>query len=59
MAEESSLSGLALKPQTDYTECPRGFGNVKKLSEHNSVSEKCIGCYRIMECYTEQIETEV
>ena len=53
LAEESRPSGFALRPQTDYTECPRGYGNVKNLSEDNSVSEKCIGCYRVMECYTE------
>jgi hypothetical protein len=40
-------------PQNEYTECPRGFGDIKKLSEDNSVSEKCLGCYMIMECYNE------
>jgi hypothetical protein len=59
MTEKPRLSGIALRPQTDYSECPRGFGNIKKLSEDNSVSEKCIGCYKIMECYTEQIVTGV
>ncbi len=43
----------ALVPHRDYTECPRGFGNIRKLGEENSVSEKCLGCYRIMECYNE------
>jgi hypothetical protein len=37
----------------DFTECPRGFGNIRKLNEDNSVSERCLGCYRIMECYSE------
>lgn len=37
----------------DYSECPRGFGKIKNLSEDNSVSERCLGCYQIMECYTE------
>jgi hypothetical protein len=40
--------------QNDYTECPRGFGNIRKIDDKNSVSEKCLGCYRIMECYSEQ-----
>jgi uncharacterized protein with FMN-binding domain len=40
-------------PHGDYTECPRGFGSIRKLGEDNSVSEKCLGCYRIMECYNE------
>ena len=37
----------------DFTECPRGFGNIKKLNKDNSVSERCLGCYRLMECYSE------
>ena len=40
-------------PQRDYIECPRGFGNIRSLGEDNSVSEKCLGCYRLMECYSE------
>ena len=43
----------ATTPRNDYTECPRGFGNIRTLSADNSVSEKCLGCYRIMECYSE------
>jgi hypothetical protein len=33
--------------------CPRGYGNIRKLGEDNSVSERCLGCYRLMECYSE------
>jgi hypothetical protein len=44
----------ASAPQRDYTKCPRGFGNIRTLGEDNSVSEKCLGCYRIMECYSER-----
>jgi len=40
-------------PQRDYTACPRGLGNIRKLGEGNSVSERCLGCYRLMECYSE------
>ena len=40
-------------PQRDYTECQRGFGNIRTLGKDNSVSEKCLGCYRLMECYSE------
>jgi len=46
-------SPLASRPRTDYNECPRGFGNIRKLGEDNSVSERCLGCYEIMECYSE------
>jgi hypothetical protein len=37
----------------DYSECPRGFGNIRKLGNDGSVSDRCLGCYRIMECYGE------
>ena len=43
----------ALMLQSDYTECPRGFGNIKKLSEDNSVSDRCLRCYKLIACYTE------
>ena len=39
--------------QYEYTECPRGFGNIKRLAENDSVSERCLGCYMIVECYSE------
>jgi hypothetical protein len=39
--------------QYEDTECPRGFGNIKKLIENDSVSEKCLGCYNLMDCYDE------
>ena len=40
-------------PQNGYAECPRGFGHIKRIGEDGSVSERCLGCYRIMECYGE------
>jgi hypothetical protein len=39
--------------QGEDTICPRGFGNIKKLMGNNSVSEKCLGCYNLMDCYDE------
>ena len=42
-----------LVSKTSYAECPRGFGNIRKLGDDNSVSDRCLGCYRIMECYGE------
>jgi len=53
IAKDVSPEILASTPQRDYAECPRGFGNLRKLGEDNSVSERCLGCYRIMECYNE------
>ena len=40
-------------PQNGYAECPRGFGYIKKIGDIGSVSDRCLGCYRIMECYSE------
>jgi hypothetical protein len=37
----------------DDTECPRGFGKIKKLNDNNSVSERCLSCYNFMDCYEE------
>jgi len=56
-AKDAKQERFALSSQSDYTECPRGFGNIKKLGEDNSVSERCLGCYKIMECYSENEET--
>jgi len=37
--------------ENNYTECPRGFGNIRKIGDNNSISERCLGCYRLVECY--------
>jgi hypothetical protein len=59
-AKESKQKIKNLKPtntnpnnKLDYAKCPRGYGDIRKLGPDNSVSEKCLGCYKIMECYTE------
>ena len=44
---------LVSRLQADYTECPRGFGYIRKIGDDGSVSERCLGCYEIMECYNE------
>lgn len=44
--------------QDDYTRCPRGFGNIKKIGDDGSVSERCLNCYKITECYTESEEVK-
>ena len=41
-----------LKHNLNYSECPRGFGDIRVLGQDNSVSEKCLGCYKIVECYS-------
>ena len=55
-AKVASPEILESRPQRDYIECPRGFGKIKMVSDDGSVSERCLGCYRIMECYSEQEE---
>ncbi len=47
----STTKKSTIQVQNEYAECPRGFGNIRKIGEDNSVSERCLGCYRIMECY--------
>lgn len=44
---------LPVSSQNQHTKCPRGFGDIKKFNQDNSISERCLGCYMIMECYTE------
>jgi hypothetical protein len=51
--KQQNYEGNALKPTSEYLECPRGFGNIKKLNANNQVSERCLGCYQIMDCYSE------
>jgi len=55
-AKVASPEILESNPQSGYAECPRGFGYIKKIGDDGSVSERCLGCYRIMECYSEQEE---
>ena len=57
-ARDASPERLATRPQSGYAECPRGFGYIKKIGDDGSVSERCLGCYRIMECYGESEEVK-
>jgi hypothetical protein len=57
-AKAASPKRLATSPQSGYAECPRGFGYIKKIGDDGSVSERCLGCYRIMECYSESEEVK-
>jgi hypothetical protein len=59
IAKDTSPEKIASNPQSGYAECPRGFGNIRKLDNDGSVSDRCLGCYRIMECYSEQEEIEI
>jgi hypothetical protein len=39
------------------TKCPRGFGDIKKFNDDNSVSERCLSCHLIIECFSETPQT--
>ena len=56
MAKAVSPEKVISNPQSGYAECPRGFGYIRKIGNDGSVSERCLGCYRIMECYSESEE---
>ena len=59
IAKDTSPEKSASDHQSGYAECPRGFGNIRKLDNDGSVSDRCLGCYRIMECYSEQEEIKI
>jgi hypothetical protein len=41
-----------VKPQSDSTKCPYGFGYLKKLDKDAAIPDECLSCSRIMECYS-------
>ena len=51
-SSEKEIERLAPKPQTGSTKCPYGFGYLGKLDKDASIPDKCLGCSRIMECYS-------
>jgi len=57
--DTSRTKKTTIQVQNEYVECPRGFGNIRKIDEDNSVSDRCLGCYRIMECYEEREDNTV
>ena len=54
ITENASPERPVSRHQRNYIECPHGFGNIEKLGDDGSVSEKCLGCDRIKECYSEK-----
>lgn len=38
--------------QTVSAKCPFGFGYLRKLSKEASIPEECLGCSRMIECYS-------
>jgi len=40
------------QPKTGSATCPFGFGYLRKLDKDASIPDGCLGCSRIMECYS-------
>lgn len=55
-AQEISQKEKQVQVETNNTKCPRGYGNIKKLNEDNSISDRCLGCYNIMDCYSVKVD---
>jgi len=50
--ERPMSSQPQLQPKTGSAECPFTFGYLGKLNKEASIPEGCLGCSRIMECYS-------
>jgi len=65
IARDTNPEKVIANPQSGYTferaraQCPRGFGDIRTIGDDGSVSERCLGCYRVMECYGESEKSEL
>ena len=50
--EEEIESPVSSQPKTGSATCPYGFGYLRKLDKEASIPDGCLGCSRIMECYS-------
>ena len=50
--EKERLMSMQPEPQTGSAECPYSFGYLRKLDKKASIPDGCLGCSRIMECYS-------
>ena len=50
--EEERKRLMSTQPQTGSVKCPYGFGYLRKLDREASIPDGCLGCSRIMECYS-------
>lgn len=56
VSQESSQEKTKKNFRADGTKCPRGYGNIRKLNSNNSISDRCLGCYNIVECYSVDLD---
>ena len=54
MPEEQTNEPISSQPQpqTGSAMCPYGFGYLRKLDKEASIPDGCLGCSRIIECYS-------
>jgi len=54
MPKEEREKPMSTQPQrqTGSAGCPYGFGYLRKLDKEASIPDGCLGCSRIMECYS-------
>jgi hypothetical protein len=50
--EREKLASAQPKPQSGSVKCPFGFGYLSKLDKEAPIPDGCLGCSRIMECYS-------
>ena len=50
--EKKRLMSSQLQPQTGSAPCPFGFGYLRRLDKEASIPDGCLGCSRIIECYS-------
>ena len=55
-AQELSRKEKQVNLAANSAKCPRGYGDIKKMNENNSISDRCLACYNIMECYSARID---
>ena len=52
MREDERKELVSAQPQPGSARCPFGFGYLSKLDKEASIPDGCLGCSRIMECYS-------
>ncbi len=50
--EEEEERSWPTQPQIGSRGCPYGFGYLRKLDKDASIPDGCLGCSRLMECYS-------
>jgi len=53
-----SKDNIRLDVGTGFGECPRGFGKIRGVANDDSISDRCLSCYRMSKCYIEEEKIE-